>query len=69
MRNIIPSQVFNSATMALEKNVFHGGLITTPKDNYSIIHTRLVKNKKKKKNCWCLRKKRGFMGYYDSFYW
>jgi len=52
--------------MAFEKKILCGGLIMTWKDNYSIIHTRLVKNNKK---IWCLGKKRGFMSYYDSFYW
>lgn len=51
--------------MALERKILRGGLITVRRDNYSIIHTRLVENNKK---TWCLGKKRGFMGYYNSFY-
>lgn len=46
MRNVILFEAFNSGTMALRKKVFRGGLITTQKDNYSIIHTRLVENNK-----------------------
>lgn len=45
--------------MTFGKKILRGGLIMTQRDNYSIIHTRLVKNNKM---AWCLEKKRGIYG-------
>lgn len=42
-----------------KKIIFRGGLIMVRRDNYSIIHTRLIKNNKK---AWCLEKKTGIYG-------
>lgn len=42
-----------------EKKITRGGLITSRQDNYSIIHTRTVENKRKEKDNWCLEEKNG----------
>lgn len=48
-----------------EKKFLRGGLIASQRDNYSILHTGSYENEIKRVGC--LRKKRGFMGHYDSF--
>jgi len=45
--------------MTFGKKILCGGLITSRRDNYSIIHTRLVKNNKK---IGCLEKKTEIYG-------